>query len=290
MLWYVRNKNKVIGPFPTGQIQQAILLGRISAQAEVSQDKEEWTPLRQCPQLIPDVLKGDSSDEHTRERLAAARRWADERRRERRADEADPSRKGPGRRNQESYSSLEYRDHRESVIQTLRPSRERFVFVSLFVIVLLSAGIYAGFKWVPQQPAGPQCEAVAKQGVNWSQCNKAGLQLLNSDLSGAMLNSTNLQGANLFASKFIKADASYADLSNSNLSFTDFQLARLKGANLRAADLSKANLSHADLSYADLQDAKLTDTVFSHADFSNAIWVDGHKCLPGSIGVCRMAQ
>jgi hypothetical protein len=276
MLWYVRNKNKVIGPFPTGQIQQAILLGRISAHAEVSQDKEEWKPLRQCPQLIPAVLRGDASDEHTRERLAAARRWADERRRERRLGEDDPDRQGPGRRAQESYTTLEYRDHRETT-----------VIVLLSVVVLLAAGVYAGFKWVPQQPAGPQCEAAATKSINWRQCNKAGLQLLNSDLSGATFNSINLQGANLFGSKFSKADLSYADLSNSNLSFTDFQQAQLKGANLRAADLSKANLSNADLSYADLQNAKLVDTVYTHTNFSHAIWVDGRKCLAGSIGVCR---
>jgi hypothetical protein len=290
MLWYVRNKNKVIGPFPTGQIQQAVLLGRISAQAEVSLDKEEWKPLRQCPQLIPEVLKGDTSDEHTRERIAAARRWADERRRERRADDPDPARQGPGRRNQESYATLEYRDHRETVTQGLRPSKERFVVVSLIVIVVLAAAIYAGFNWVPQPAAGPQCEATAKAGVNWRQCNKAGLQLLNADLSAAILNSTNLQGANLFGSKFVKADLSYADLSNSNLSFTDFQQATLKGANLRTADLSKANLSNADLSYVDLQDAKLTDAVYTNANLSNAIWTDGRKCLPGSLGVCRVSQ
>ena len=290
MHWYVRNKSKVIGPFPTGQIQQAILLGRISIHAEVSQDKEEWKPLRQCPQLIPDILKADSTDEHSRERLAAARRWADERRHERRAGEDDPSRKGPGRRTEESYSTLNYRDHRETVSKTLRPSKERFALVLLAVIVLLVAGVYAGFKWVPQAPAGPQCEAAAARGINWRQCNKAGLQLLNTDLSGAILNSTNLQGANLFGSKFIKADLSYADLSNSNLSFADFQQAQLKGVNLRAADLSKANLSNADLSYADLQDSKLVDTVYANANFSNAIWVDGRKCLAGSIGVCNYAK
>jgi len=290
MLWYVRNKNKVIGPFPTGQIQQSILLGRISVHAEVSQDKEEWKPLRQCPQLIPEVLKGAGNDEHTRERLAAARRWADERRRERRNDDDDPERKGPGRRSRESYTTLEYRDHRETVVQELRPSKERFIIVLLSVIVILIGGVYAGFKWVPQMPAEPQCEAAATKGINWRQCNKAGLQLLNSDLSGAVLNSVNLQGANLFGSIFIKADLSYADLSSSNLSFTNFEQAQLKGANLRAADLSKANLSNADLSYADLQDAKLVDTVYTNANFSHAIWLDGRKCLPESIGACRFSR
>jgi hypothetical protein len=290
MLWFVRSNNKVIGPFPTGQIQQAILLGRISTQAEVSQDKEEWKPLRQCPQLIPELLKGDTNDEHVRERLAAARRWADERRNERRSGDDDPSRKGPGRRHQESYQTLDYRDHREAVTQSLRPDRERAVLVMLFVVLMLSAGVYAAFRWVPQQTAGSQCDAAAVPGVNWSQCNKTGLQLLNADLSNALLNSANFQGANLFGDKFHKADLSYADLRSSNLSFTEFQQALLKGANLRAADLTKANLSGADLSYADLRGTKLADTDYTKVDFSHAIWVDGRTCLAMSIGVCRFAK
>lgn len=291
MLWYVRDKNKkIIGPFPSGQIKQAVLLGRISIQSEVSQDQEEWKPLRECSQLVPEVLLTDANDEHARERLAAARRWADERRRERRAGDEDHTRQGPGRRRPESFATLEYRDHRETVTQMLWPSKERFVTVSLIVVVILTAGLYAGFKWVPLQQVGPECQAQASKGINWQQCDKTGLQLLNVDLTGAMLNSTNLQGANLFGSKFTKADASYADLSGSNLSFTDFEQAQLKGANLRAADLSKANLSNADLSYADLKDAKLVDTIYNNANLSNAIWTDGTKCLPGSIGVCRSSR
>jgi hypothetical protein len=290
MLWYIRNKNKVVGPFPTGQIQQEILLGRIAMQAEVSQDKEDWKPLRQFPQLIPETLKGDAADEHTRERLAAARRWADERRRERREAEDDPARKTPGRRSEEGYTTLEYRDHRESVIQTLRPAKERFVLVALVVIALLVGGLYAGVKWVPEQPASPQCEAAGKPGINWRQCNKVGLQLPNSDLSNATLNSVNFDGANLSGSQLTKADLSYADLSNSNLSASNMQQAQLKGASLRAADLRKANLTNADLSYTDLQNAKLIDAVYTNANFSHAIWVDGRKCMAGSVGGCRFAN
>lgn len=290
MHWYVRNHDKITGPFPAGQIQQAILLGRISIQTEVSQDKAQWVSVQECPELIPDVLKRDTGDEHARERLAAARRWADERRGERRNGDTDPTRTGPGRRNRESVATLNYRDHRENLLRTLRPGREHFIVVMLSVFALITAGIYAGFKWIPQQPAGPRCEASAQRGVNWQQCDKAGEQLLNTDLSDAILNSINLKNSNLFGSQFIKADMSYANLSHSDLSFADFQGARLKGANLRAADLSKANLNSADLSYADLSDAKIGDAVFTNADFSNAIWVDGRKCLAGSKGLCRFAR
>jgi len=290
MLWYVRSKDKITGPFPTGQIQQSILLGRISINMEVSHDKEDWKPLQQCPQLIPDLLKSETSSEHARERIAAARRWADERRRERRAGEDDPARLGPGRRSQEPFSTQEYRDHRETIVAGLRPSKERFTMVSLLVVLVIASGLYAGFNWVPNTSSDQQCEAAAAAGINWRQCNKAGLPLLNANLTGANLNSANLKGTNLFGSNLGKADLSYADLSNSNLSFADFQQAILKGSNLRAADLGKTNFSQADLSYANLQDAKLNDTVLTNAILSNTIWIDGSKCEVGSVGECRIAK
>lgn len=290
MLWYVRDKNKVTGPFPTGHVQQAVLLGRISPTAEVSRDREGWIALSQVSELIPDVMKGDATDEHVRERLAAARRWADERRRERRAGDDDPARQGPGRRDQEPETTIEYRDHREEVVQSFRPSQEKMARVMVFVLLVLGAGLYAGFHWVPKAPATPQCDADARPGVDWRQCNKTGVQLLNKDLSRARFNSTNLQGANLFGSTFTHADLSYADLSASNLSFTDFRQARLKGANLSTADLSKANFTAANLSYADLEGAKIADTRFDGANLSQTIWVDGRTCQKGSIGVCRYVR
>jgi len=290
MAWYVRDKNLVIGPFPSGQIQQSLILGRITIDAEVSMDREVWKPLREVSELIPDVMQGDINDEHARERLAAARRWADERRRERRAEDDDPERLGPGRRAREPYAAIEYRDHRESIVQTLRPSRERVLAVIAFVGILLGGGLYAGFNWIPQSPNTPECDAPPAMGVNWRLCNKRGIQLLNADLHAAILNSTFLQDANLFGTDLREADIAYANLSGSNLSFTDFQGAIVKGANLRAADLSKANFSNADLSYADMRQARLSDTVFTNADLSHALWVDGRKCQAGSIGTCRFAN
>jgi len=290
MVWYVRDKKTVSGPFPAGQVQQAILLGRVRLDAEVSLDKQIWTPLRQVQELIPEVLQGDVDDEHMRERLAAARRWADERRRERRAGDEDPERQGPGRRAREPYATLEYRDRRENVAKTLKPSRERVLAVIVFVGILLGGGIYAGFHWIPQQPNTVNCQAPPVAGVNWRLCNKTGVQILNANLVAAELNSTNFQGASLFGSNLRDVDADYANFSSTNLSFVEFQGAKLKGASLRSSDIRKANFSGADLSYADLRDAKIADTVFARSNLSNALWVDGRKCLPGSIGECRFAN
>jgi len=286
MRWYIRSNDKVTGPFPAGQIQQFLLLGRVKLDAEVSTDAVEWKPLQHYPGLIPDVMLADPNDEHARERLAAARRWADERRKERRTDD-DPQRLGPGRREPEPDATLKYRSQREAVTNALRPGRERYVLSLIFVAALLLAGALAAFNWIPEQPAAAQCEREAGPGVNWHSCHKAGIQLIQQDLSGAIFNAAVLQGANLFGCNLSGADLAYADLSRSNLSFADLQRATMKGANLRNADLSQANLENTDLSYANLQHATVKDASFNGTDLSHAIWLDGRTCLPGSVGACK---
>ena len=77
--WYLRSHGQVKGPFPAGLVSRYILLGRINDGDEVSSDGNEWIVIRDVPELIPQVLKGDASDPIVLERLQAARRWADER-------------------------------------------------------------------------------------------------------------------------------------------------------------------------------------------------------------------
>ncbi len=289
MHWYIRSKNKVTGPFPAGQVQQSILLGRVMLNDEASTDKEEWKSVRSCPQLIPDVLRMDPNDENTKERLAAAKRWADERRDERREEE-DSDRTGAGRRDDESVAVLAYRQNRETLNRSLKNGNERSFIGLVVVLLVMAVGGYAGFKFVPQETMGAQCDAAASPGVNWSHCNKAGLQNLNVNMSNAILNSTNFQDSNLFGSNLSAADLSYADLSRANLSFVDFQNAQLKGTNLRSADLSKANFTNVDLSYANIQDANLQGVVLTSAKLDHAIWINGKKCLAGSVGKCLVSK
>ncbi len=284
MYWYVRNNNKVKGPFPEKQIQQLILLGRISLNAEISQDKEEWRVLRRCPELIPDELKIDPNDVAARERLAAARRWADERRYERREE---TERQVAGRRKPESAVAESYRQSREAYHNELIKPK-RISHISMFVVaLLLTLGLYAGFTFIPDDPASVDCRAAPKPGVNWSHCQLSAAQHLKVNLDVANLNSTNLQGANLFGSTFVQADLSYADLSNSNMSLADLSMSRLIGANLRGADLTKANLSYADLSYANLQGANIKQINLKRTILDDAIWIDGRVCAVGSIGHCQ---
>jgi uncharacterized protein YjbI with pentapeptide repeats len=96
------------------------------------------------------------------------------------------------------------------------------------------------------------------------------------NLSGSVLRNINLE----------KARFSYSNLQECDLTRTNF-----KGAVFKKANLSKANLSHAHFDDANLQSANLykaiiASTSFENANLENAIWVNGKKCKPGSIGKC----
>jgi hypothetical protein len=289
MHWYVRQNNRVSGPFPSGQISQSLLLGRLTPEDLISKDREEWHPIAEFPDLIPEVLQQDPHDEQAQQRLAAARRWADERRQERR-DAAAQERLVAGRREGEAYETLEYRQNREQNVQYLKQGGPRHWGGLVFVLIILTAGSYIGFRYIPQSPAASDCAAPPAPGVDWSYCNMAGLQSIKAELAGANLNSTYLVGANLFGGDFAKARLPYANLAQANLSFADLHGAVLKGANLRGADLSKADLSGADLSYANLRNAKLQQAQLQNARLDHAIWLDGRQCLVNSLGSCNSPQ
>jgi Pentapeptide repeats (8 copies)/GYF domain 2 len=287
MLWYIRKQNKVTGPFPLKQLQQSILLGRLSLHDEVSKDKQEWLPVRTVPGLIPEVLKADSSDPQIRERIEAARRWADERRGERR-DGDDKGRAGPGRREPETHGTLGHRHQRETTLAGIRRQREKLFGGAVLVLVILGVAAYVGFSNVPKPVPGAQCDSKPRAEVNWSSCNLVGLQAIKVDLSRAQLNGSNLLNANLFGANLTNANLAYANFTQANLSFADMANAQAKGANFIGADLSSANLSNADLSYTNLRQAKLDNANLSGARLDNAIWIDGKPCAVGSIGKCVM--
>lgn len=287
MYWYVRSQNKVKGPFPGGQIQQSILLGRVSLNDLASTDKEEWTPIRQCPQLIPEVLKGSSDDENRKERINAARRWADERRGERRED-TDPARLAPGRREEEPFTTAEYRQHREAAAAEIRARRDRNIIGLIVIALVIIGGVIIAFTLPPPRQEDAQCASPARPKVNWGNCQLVGLQSIDSHLDESRLSNSNLESANLLGSSIRKADLAYANLKNANLSLTDLSQSRMTGADLRGADLSKANLTKADLAYANLKGATITNANFNQTVLNNAIWIDGSKCLTPSIGTCKL--
>ena len=281
---YVRKNGKVHGPFPPKQIAQSLLLGRFRLQDEVSEDKETWRRIQSRQDLVPEVLRGDLSDEQVQERLKAARRWADERR---------PAHAIPGdsRRSPEPDELLEYRHHRESVYRSFMGGRE-FSALQVGGIFLLLAGlILAGFYFSPEaEITQPDCDAPAAAGVNWRHCRMAGAQLIKADLRGANLDSAILRGASLPGASLAGANLQYADLSAANLSYADLSGAQMKGCNLQGADLDHADLRGANLQYADFSGARIQDMRIDAAQLDNAIWVDGRTCLRGSLGECRTVR
>jgi len=286
-IWYIRKKDKVTGPFPAGQISQLLVVGRLSLDDEVSHDKDEWFTIHDVPGLIPEVLS-EADDASHAERLAAARRWADERREERREENPKtPSRQSNGRRHGESLQDIEYRQHRESIYKNFR-ERPKMAVAKLLVFVAIVIGlVWGSFNYSPLNIVDiPDCTAQARKGVNWRNCNMLSLVAIRTDISESNLHSAILRNANLFASNFSKSRMDYVDLSGSNLSFAVFNHTNLKGANFKRADLKKTSFTGANLTYADFSNASLSQTNFKDADLSHAIWVEGQKCKQGSIGRC----
>lgn len=284
--YYIRHKQQVKGPFPAGQIRQALLVGRYTLRDEVSVDRQEWSPILQHPDLVPDVLMGDPQDPRYQERLQAARRWADERRP---AHGEVVEGETEQRRRPEDYATLEYRDNRESVYRRLRNRREIAYVQALGVGAVLLVLLYAGFRYMPSTPqTESQCSAPAAPAIDWRNCRLAGLQAIEARLEQARLDSAILVGSNLFGAHLHQAQLDYADLSVSNLSFADLRGASLKGTNLQQADLSGADLRDANLAFANLKGAVLDGSKLNGAVLDNAIWIDGRVCAPGSTGECKI--
>jgi len=294
--WYIRRHGEVTGPYPAGLVSRYILLGRVRETDEVSSDGEEWTVVKDAPELIPEILKEDTSDPLIQERLQAALRWADERNRNRRDLQDDQSgeseqRQGNERRQPEAIKTLAHRFNRVSREQEIPLEIQNrwatLIFVGTAAVV---AGIFILF-YTPSLPSpSTNCQSPAAPGVNWSNCNMDGMSLDEHDLTGAELYSTSLTGVSLRRSTLKDSNLSYASLSISDLQGADLRHATLLGASLRHANLSNAILDDANLSYANLVGADLSGTSLHNAKLGNAIWVDGKHCLPQSVGGCLTDQ
>ena len=282
--WYIRSQTdgEVRGPFPGGQISQEMLLGRHKLDDEVSHDKEEWLRIREVPELLPEIFTENRDDPNFKNRLAAARRWADERRGVADIDEQSE------RRASESYESEEIKRLHRLAMQAKKKSSPMATFVQLsFVFLAIVIVVVLAFQYSPEDKNASDCSAPATQGVNWSGCNLSGAQLLKEKLIAANLMNTNLQTANLYESDLSHANLKFSQLHLSNAKYVNFTKANLTGASFMGADLSGAIFSQADLSYANFRDANITSTDFSQARLDNAIWIDGRICGTNSIGSCN---
>lgn len=295
-VWYVRRRGEIIGPYPAGLISRYILLGRVRDDDEISADGTEWTPVRDHPELIPSVMKAAADDPLAQQRLEAARRWADERTRERRA-EADAGappedhRQRGDRRTSEDPAAVDHRAARAvRAHEQQSVSAHSFALVLIVGVVAVVLGGVAYFHRPPPPSSSSLCSSAPASKVNWSNCVLDGAQLARADLTGAVLYSARLTAANLAGARLAASNASYATLSLASLEDADLRDANLTGANLRRARLVRARLDRADLSYADLTGADLAGATLAGARLGNAIWTDGRICAPGSVGACQPRQ
>lgn len=114
-------------------------------------------------------------------------------------------------------------------------------------------------------------------GANLENSNFKGSQLRNVCLEKAILKNATLIDANLMNANLIQANLEGANLNYAYCTNASFEQANLKDASLKASTFFSANLKQTHFEGTNLK----------HANFSYAIWIDGKKCLPNSIGECR---
>lgn len=292
-LWYVRRNGQIKGPYPCGGVRRFVLLGRVTMEDQVSNDRKRWRPVSEVPDVIPPEVR-KAMAEGEADLLIAPRLREDERNgRERRVkeDDAEFRKRRRGERRQAELEIMQ--NHRMAKTDLLERRRKRplplfaMAVVGGLVALAVGFGLYLG---APEPIPDPDCDARPAPGVNWRNCILDGIRLDAAELDGALLNNGLFRRAVLTGSKLNGADLQYVDLSESDLSYAELKQARMKGAALRRADLSYADLSGADLSFADLTGANLGGAKLGEVRLDNAIWINGAQCLPGSVGACRIEK
>ncbi len=282
--WYIRrqSQHEIKGPFPSGQISQELILGRYRLDDEVSHDKEEWQRIRDVAELVPDIFTADRQDPAFKQKLAAARRWADERRG---VSDIEPEQE---RRSGDGYEDEEIRRlHRMAIQAKKKTSPVVMLFQVAIVFAVVVSLVVLAFQYSPEEENAVDCLAPAAQGVNWAGCQASGRNLSGATLRAANLMNINLQTADLSAANLQLANLKYAQLHLGNLQDGDFSKADLTGASLMGANLSNARFKQANLQYANLRDAIIAGADFTDARLDNAIWIDGRTCALHSVGVCK---
>ena len=91
---------------------------------------------------------------------------------------------------------------------------------------------------------------------------------------------------------FVNSDFSGQDLSRANYAGASFTNVEAVGTNFKGVDLSRASMTNVDFSNADLRGANLAGAQMTNVDWDGAlldgaIWVDGRRCGPSSVGRCK---
>jgi uncharacterized protein YjbI with pentapeptide repeats len=136
---------------------------------------------------------------------------------------------------------------------------------------LTSVRLLAGFAVLLSITTAPATPSLAQQEGNTCDVQSGNKDCPNGNLTGALIQGTDLAGANL----------SGADLTGANMQGVILTDANLEGANLTDVDLSsatltRARLSNATLVRANLMDADIGDVTFAGATFGQTVCPDGH--------------
>jgi len=280
--WYIKLGESIQGPFPNKLIGSYLILGRISQDTLVSQDKNNWSPVGHYPAMVPEVVKEAGTVQGDRA-LMLARIREDER-----SSTLDEDDNLENRREDEEQLMQLHRQIRDDVSKAYTTkSHKHTVYIGIAGLLFFTLiGIYVSNNSDDIKLA--DCNSPAAPGINWSACNKQGENLSNRNLAQVNFRSAKLQSTDFTAAQLQGADFSYADLSRSILISAQLHSSNLKGANLRQANLQGANLSAANFSYAELVGSKLQGANLKQAIFDHAIWINGQECMPGSVGACLL--
>lgn len=125
-------------------------------------------------------------------------------------------------------------------------------------------------------PADPDTEFTSElllngYGLDFSDADMSGLELLGAEFSRAILTRVSLVGASLYVAWLREAQLSDADLSGAYLRKVQGQYCRARNAKLCGADLQRADFTDTDLRGADLCGALLQRVTFANSDLRQAI-------------------
>jgi len=286
--WYIKLGESIQGPFPNKLIGRYLVLGRITEDVLVSQDKVHWSAIKNYPAMVPEVVKEAGTPEGKRTLMLA--RIREDERSSLKSNSLESEDDAPERRDEEDPLIQLHRQMRDDVLnQYNKKSHIQILYYSVAGFLALAlAGLFIASNTTDDIPLA-DCSAPAQPSINWSGCNKQGEALRGRDLRGGDFRSAILQAADLSSAQLQKSDLSYANLSQAILLSSQLQNTNMKGANLRKANLQGADLTAADLSYAELVGSQLQGAILTQVIFDHAIWVSGEVCLAGSIGECLIA-
>jgi uncharacterized protein YjbI with pentapeptide repeats len=285
-IWYIRHEDKVFGPFPPQQIEEALKSGEINPESEVSLNAVDWLSIADSGQfdipVHPEIIdvSEDSVSWHD-QRRQARKRWLHEG-----ASVTEVARDPV--QDAADRSSVERNHIRTQALVNEAKNKRRSPWIFMLALALIAV---AGFTiWLGQGDKPIQagisqivnCTEPLRDGVNWTGCVNPGYVQPNAKARNALLNKVRLDDARLKG-----ADLSYASLQAASLRNVELVGVNLTGADLSQADLSGADLSGADLRYAVLTKANLTGVRFAATRLDKATWVDGRVCAAGSTDVCR---